>query len=191
MSTISRALENAGSRGDSVAQPEGEATIEHQMSLQDEVNTHIKLAQIWNELLTKIRTISKFEDFLQPPTCSNLLKNLPNSGSVVVINVHKDSCDALALSLDLDEPLHIPLSEFSYAKATNLRDQLKAHLLAANIRMRGFDLDDIRATCPVGDNADGGVIKRVLHQLWALVVKPILDGLRFSKSSLRISDMLE
>ena len=133
MLTVSRALENAGSWGDSVAQSEGEATMEYKMSLQNEVNTHVKLAQKWNELLTKIRTIPKFEDFLQPPACSNLLKTLPSSGSVVVINVHEDSCDALALSSDLDVPLHIPLHEFSYAKATDLRDQLKAHLLAANI----------------------------------------------------------
>jgi hypothetical protein len=97
MLRVSRALENAGSRGDLVAPSQVEATMEHKMSIQDEANTHVKLAQKWNELLTKIRTIPKFEDFLQPPSCSNLLKNLPDSGPVVVINVHKDSCDALAL----------------------------------------------------------------------------------------------
>ena len=192
MLTVSRALENAGSQGDLVAQSEGEATMEYKMSLQDEANIHIRLAQKWNELLTEILTIPKFKDFLQPPTCSNLLKNLPESGSVAVVNVHKDSCDALVLSSDLDEPLHIPLHEFSYAKATNLRDQLKAHLLAANIRMRECDhLDDVRATRPVGDNADKGAIKRILHQLWTLVVKPILDGLGISVSTLEISAMLK
>ena len=189
MLEVSRALEIAGSRADLVERSEGEATMEHEMSLQDEANTHVKLAQEWNELLAKIRTLPNFEDFLQPPTCSNLLKNLPNSGSVVVINVHEDSCDALALSSDLDGPLHIPLHEFSYAKATNLHNQLNAHLRAANIRMRDseFDLDGIRATRPVGDNFDGGVIKRILHQLWILVVKPILDGLGISVSTLGIS----
>ena len=156
--------------------------MEHKMSLQDEANTHAKLAQKWNDLLTKIHTIPEFKDFLQPPSCSNLLKNLPDSGFVAVINVHKNSCDALALSSDLDEPLHIPLHKFSYAKATDLCNQLNTHLHAANLRMR--------ATCPVKDNDGSGVMRHILHQLWILVVKPILDGLEFSVSTLSISAML-
>ena len=162
-------------------------------SLQDEAYTHVKLAQKWNELLDNIRTIPKFKDFLQPPSCSNLLKNLPDSGSVIVINVHKDSCDALALSSDLDEPLHIPLHKFSYAEATYLRSQLNSYLHAANVRMHGCKLDAIRATHPVslGDNNDGGVINHILCQLWILVVKPILDGLGLSVSTLGISTMLK
>ena len=168
--------------------------MEHKMSLQDEANTHVKLAQEWNELLTKIRTIPQFEDFLRPPSCSSLLKNLPDSGPVVVINVHKDSCDALALLSGLDgnsEPLHIRLDKFSYAKAADLRNRLNAHLQDANVRMRDCELDDIRATRPVRNNDGGGVIKYILHQLWILVVKPILDGLGFSVSTLGISSMLK
>ena len=182
MLRVSRGLENAGSRGNLASQSQGEATMEHRMSLQEEANTHVKLAKEWNELLTKIRTIPKFEDFLQPPSCSNLLKNLPESGLVVVINVHEDSCDALGLLSKLDEPLHIPLQKFSYAKATDLRNQLNTHLCAANVRIRESKPDAIRATCPVGDNNGSSVIKHILHQLWILVVKPILDGLGFSVS---------
>ena len=172
-----------------VAQSEGEATMEHKMSLQDEANSHVKLAQKWNELLTKIRTIPEFEDFLQPPSYSNLLKNLPDSGCVVVINVHKDSCDALALSSDMDEPLHIPLHKFSYAEAADLRNQLDTHLYTAKVRIHKCKLNGIRATRPVGghNNASGSVIKHILHQLWILVVKPILDGLGYSVSTLGIS----
>ena len=182
---VSRALEKAGSRGDLVTQFQGEATMEHKMSLQDEANNHVKLAQKWNELLTKIRsTIPTFEDFLQPPSCSNLLKCLPDSGPVAIINVHKDSCDALVLLLDLDEPLHIPLHKLSYAKATDLRNQLNTHLRAANVRMRDCELDSIRGTRPLGEDDGSGVIKYILHQLWILVVKPILDGLGFSVSTL-------
>jgi hypothetical protein len=158
--------------------------MEHKMSIQDEANTHIKLAQKRNQLLTKIRAISNFEDFLQPPLCSNILKNLPNSGPVVIINVHKDSCDALALLLDLDEPLHIPLPRFSYAKATNLCNKLNSHLRSDNLQMPEPELDGNRATRPVGGNDSSAVIKHILHKLWILVVKPILDGLGFSVSTL-------
>ena len=178
MLRVSRALENAGSRGDLVAQSQGKATMEHKISLQDEANTHVKLAQEWNELLAKIHAIPKFEDFLQPPSCSNLLKNLPYSGPVAVINVHKASCDAMVLLLHLDEPLHIPLHNFSYAKAAALREQLNHHLCTAKVRMRDCE----RATQPVRNNDGDGVILHILHQLWILVVKPILDGLGFSVS---------
>ena len=166
-----------------VAPTQDEAIMEHKISIQDEANTHVKLAQRWNELLTNIRTIPKFEDFLQPPSCSNLLKNLPDSGFVVIINVHKDSCDALALSSALDEPLHIPLHKFSFAKATNLHNQLNNYLHAANLWMRG--------TQPFRVYDSGNVIKDILHQLWILVVKPILDSLEFSVSTLGISTMLK
>jgi hypothetical protein len=155
--------------------------MEHKMSMQNEANTHIKLAQKWNELLTKIRTIPNFEHFLQPPSCLSILKNLPDSGPVIIINVHKDSCDALALLSGLDEPLHIPLNEFSYGKATDLRNQLYSHLQGANVRMRECEPDSIRATRPV---RGGGAIIHILNQLWILVVKPILDCLGFSVSVL-------
>ena len=138
--------------------------------MQDKANTHVKLTQEWNELLTKIRILPGFEDFLQPPSCSYLLKNLPDSGVVVVINVHKDSCDALALLSDLDEPLHIPLQDFSYEMASDLHNQLKAQLHA--------NLND--GLVSFNDCNSSGVIKHILHQLWILVVKPILDGLGFS-----------
>ena len=184
MLRVSQALENAGSRGDLVASSQGEATMEHKLSIQDEADTHVKLTQKWNELLTKIRTIPKFEDFLQPPSCSNLLKNLPDSGFVAVINIHYDTCDALALSSDLDEPLHIPLYDFSYAKAAELRNQLNAHLHATGVRMRECELDGICATRPVRDTDSGSVMKYILHQLWIFVVKPILNGLGFSVSTL-------
>ena len=98
---------------------------------------------------------------------------------MVVVNVHKDSCDALALSLGLNEPLHIPLYKFSYAKASELHDESNTHL-------RG-----IRATGPVGHNNSVDVIKRILHQLWILVVQPILDGVGYSVSTLGISAMLK
>ena len=156
--------------------------MEHKMSIQNEANTHIKLAQEWNDLLTKIRTIPEFKDFLQPPSCSKLLKSLPDSGFVIIINVHKDSCDALALSLTFDEPLHIPLDKFSYTMAEVLRKKLNTHL-NNDLRMRGIQ--------PVRLNDGSGVIKPILHQLWILVVKPILDRLGFIVSTLDISLMLK
>ena len=74
MLRVSRALENAGSRGIST---HGVATMEQKMSLQDEATLHVKLGQEWNQLLTSICAISGFEDFLRPvvhcvQTCSSI-----------------------------------------------------------------------------------------------------------------------
>jgi hypothetical protein len=190
MLSVSRALENAGSRGDLITSPQDETTMEHKMSIQAEANAHVKLAKKWNELLEKIRTLPKFEDFLQPPSCSKLLKNVPDYGFVAIINVHKDSCDALVLSSDFDEPLHIPLHELSYAKATALHNQLNTHLRAANLRMNECEPDDIRAIRPVGYNEGGYLIKHILPKLWIFIVKPILDGLGLKVSTLCFSAML-
>ena len=55
MLRVSRALEQAGSRDDYISPSQDEVTIEHKMTIQEEANTHVKLAQKWNELLTKIQ----------------------------------------------------------------------------------------------------------------------------------------
>ena len=127
------------------------------------------------------RTVGKgpdFQDFLRPPSCSNLLNSLCNSGPAIFINVHKQRCDALALVSGNDQPLHIPLPEFSYAKADDLRNQLLAHLCSHGVRMRESQ-NNSRGICfksKIG-------MKYILHQLWILVIKPILDALGYSVST--------
>ena len=88
----------------------------------------------------------------------------------------------------MDKPQHIPLNNFSYAKADKLHNLLNTHLCDANLRMDKGELDSTRAT---GSVRGGHAIKNILHQLWILVVKPILDSLEFSVSTLGISTMLK
>ena len=151
------------------------------MSIQDRANTHIKLAKEWDQLLTKVRTIPAFEDFLRPASCSTLLKHLPNSGHVVVINIHKNRSDALALQCGTEKPLHIALHEFSYEKANKLHCDLKDHLFNSGVRMRGSG-PDIRGL----HYKSLAVIKDILAQLWTFVVKPILNAIGYSVSTLHI-----
>ena len=179
--SVSRALENAGNR----AEPSisiVESSMLQKSSLQDEMATQARLAQRWDQLLAKVRNIPDFEDFLRPPSSSYLLRNLPNSGIVIVINIHRDRCDALALRSGI-EPLHIALPEFSYNKADNLRTDMKNRLLAAGFRMRESKPDDPRGTRPLGPG-HGTSLQQILATLWILVVKPILNGLGYSVSIL-------
>ena len=175
---VSKSLENAGSQAE-VPPFTAETTMMEKMSIQDEENAHIKLAKEWDQLLTKVRAIPTFEDFLRPVSCSTLLKHLPDSGPVVVINIHKDRSDALALLSGAEKPLHIALHEFSYKKADKLYHDLKDHLPNSGVRMHGSEPDTrgLHYKSPA-------VIKDILAQLWTFLVKPILNALGYSVSTL-------
>ena len=175
---VAKALENAGSQAEAVPFT-AETSMVEKMSIQGEENAHIKLAKQWDQLLTKVRTIPTFEDFLRPLSCSTLLKHLPDSGPVVVINVHKDRSDALALLSGTEQPLHIALHEFSYEKAVKLHCDLKDHLFNSGVRMHGSEPD----TCGLHYKSPT-VIEDILGQLWTCLVKPILNALGYSVSTL-------
>jgi hypothetical protein len=177
---VSRALESAGSRAETAAFTAETSMIE-KMSIQGKANTHIKLAKEWDQLLIKVRAIPTFEDFLRPASCSTLLKHLPDSGPVVVINIHKDRSDALALLSGAENPLHIALHEFSYERADKLHCDLKDHLFNYGVQIRDSKLGTrgLHYKSPA-------VIKDILGQLWTFVVKPILNALGYSVSTLHI-----
>jgi hypothetical protein len=175
---VSRALENAGSQAE-MAPFTAETSMMEKMSIQDKANSHIKLAKEWEKLLTNVRTIPTFEDFLRPVSCSTLLKNIPDFGPVVVINIYENRSDALVLLSGAEKPLHIPLHEFSYKKAHKLCHELKNYLFNCRVRMRGSEPNTH------GLHYKGpAIIKDILAQLWIFLVKPILNALGYSVSTL-------
>jgi len=180
---VSRALESSGSRQEPTSLT-FDGTISRKIALEDEARTHVMLAQDWEQLLEEIRAIATFDDFLRPRTASNIMKHLPRDGPVVLINVHENRCDALALIPDCRQPLHIPLDNLTHQYASVLRDHLRSCLLSHGRRMRTADLDLDRATRPAPKpNAENGSdIQKVLQELWRTVVKPILDALSYPVS---------
>ncbi|KAH6888869.1 TPR-like protein [Coprinopsis sp. MPI-PUGE-AT-0042] len=163
---ISKQLETAGlSRGQSHI----DLSTSQKMSLEDEARAHLKLARRWDDLLKRVRSIPGFESFLQPVPCSYLLRHLPASGPVVVINVDEQRCDAIALLAGLDKPLHIPLPDFSLEKANKYRGDLKTNLERRTIRPGKQN----RMQSEV-------VVRKILRDLWNEVVSPILNTLGFS-----------
>ena len=86
---------------------------------------HIELAKDWTSLLEEIRALPDFQNFLRPPTATSLLSGLPRNGAVIIFNIHKDKCDALALVSGTDTPLYIPLPNFSMQQAIQLLDDLR------------------------------------------------------------------
>ena len=125
-------------------------------------------ARDWALVLDKIRSLPGFCNFLKPLLASAILKNLPEDGPVVLINVHENRCDALALIPGSDTPLHIPLVHFTLKQASKLADRLQGHL--SFYGHRGF------RPAPKKSKSD---LCHILQELWVCVVRPILDALAF------------
>ncbi|PPR05657.1 hypothetical protein CVT26_009229 [Gymnopilus dilepis] len=173
---VSQLLDAAGSREELTGYVSDTVTLGDKVTMQDETLNHLKLAQTWNRLLEKVRQISGFEHFLQPAPCSSLLRNIPDSGVVVLINVHKDRSDALALINGKTTPIHIPLVEFSYDLANHLYRALRSLLQVRGCLNRGSDVDPVLRGMRLVKQGGLG-IKEILKQLWLSVAKPILDAL--------------
>ncbi|KAF6745765.1 CHAT domain-containing protein [Ephemerocybe angulata] len=180
-------LENAGS---SRGQPHGTMSLAQSISLEDEARAQLRLARKWDDLLKRARAMPGFESFLMPLQCSNIMQHLPESGPIVVINMDVRRCDALALLAGLDEPLHIPLPEFSVEKATKYRALLNSQLRIHNLRVREVGVNASTDGEPTprgirlasaGNRCGDSAVHRVLRRLWEEVVKPILDALGYSK----------
>lgn len=180
---VSKALEIAGT---STGLRPTAMDLSEKITMEQQVRAHWDSAREWEELLTTVRSIQGFEDFLRPPTCSSLLTHLPIHGPIVVINVHKDRCDAIAMFDGMDEPVHIPLPDFSSAKASDYHAKLHSRLQAQGLRMRE-ESENVEFERAIGKYrrraaSDKDIVKIVLRGLWNEVVKPILDVLCFSVS---------
>lgn len=125
----------------------------------------------WESIIGQIRSLPNLEDFLKPPQSSRL-KGAARDGEVVILNVAKERCDALALLAGIGEVIHIPLPGITYERVVELRDELKDLLHSKSIRMRGQ-----RAARKWTDEDDNHDCRNILAELWIGLVKPVLDSL--------------
>jgi hypothetical protein len=102
------------------------------------------------------------------------MRGLPDEGPVVIINIHNDRCDALALMAGADEPMHIPLSNFRIKKQSVLP---RASMVIYFVRSYITDRHTIMTPAPSLPDVD---LAEVLSVLWSQVVWPILESLAFS-----------
>ncbi|KAI0083514.1 CHAT domain-containing protein [Irpex rosettiformis] len=130
----------------------------------------------YDKLISTIRELEGFEDFLQPKTLLQLA-GACTSGPVVVINVHRLRCDALVLCRAGDV-VPVPLPELSLVRAMGIQKYLWDLLRAKRFlnRCRGDlqDEDDERGgRVTAMDPPD--MMRKILADLWNWVVKPIMD----------------
>ncbi|KAG8750727.1 hypothetical protein FRC11_010115 [Ceratobasidium sp. 423] len=97
---------------------------------------HRRLAQEYNDLLCKAREFPGFEDFLRPRKANGLIQAARN-GPIVVINCHKDRCDALLILPGQDNVNHLPLPNFTLEKAQSARSDIETAVRSKWIRERG------------------------------------------------------
>ena len=174
-SAVSMELENAGSRSESrFSSPETTLSMDQRASLEEQAGKHMKLAKERDQLLVTIRGTPGFEDFLLPKKCADIMSGLPNEGPVVIVNIHDTSCDALALIAGASEPVHIPLSNFSYQEAERLAKGFQSYLLRLGLISRKGTVGAPR------DPPSDVDLAEVLSALWSQVVWPILESLAFS-----------
>jgi tetratricopeptide (TPR) repeat protein len=143
-------------------------------SIEEEQRQHRALTTEWESIIAQVRTLPNFEDFLKPRKSSQLMTAARN-GPVVVLNIAKERCDALALIAGIEDVIHIPLPDITAERVTELRDGFKDFLYSNGARTRGR-----QAAKKVENWSDGHDCKEVLEELWNGIVKPVLDSLGFS-----------
>ncbi|KAF6749072.1 CHAT domain-containing protein [Ephemerocybe angulata] len=181
---VSKRLEAAGTSTGTKSRDD--ISPSEKTSLAEKARENLNLLREWDDLLVEVRAIPGFETFLKPLPCNTLLKNLPESGYVVVINIDECRCDAIVLVAGQDQPIHIPLPDFSLERCEEYRKDLGAQLQSYSLRDRGREIvleseegDGKRGIRSVHLRGKRGetVIQGILRGLWKAVVKPILQRL--------------
>jgi hypothetical protein len=135
-------------------------------------NTHKR-----DVLLKKIRELEGFQQFLLPKSIS-ALSAAAKGGAVVLLNASTMSCDALALHFS-NEVRHVPLPDFTPAHARTLTQSLERLLPYMG---RG-DIDRLHGHREGGSQGLEDDFAHILSELWVRLVKPVLDALAITVSS--------
>ncbi|KEP45080.1 aromatic di-alanine and TPR containing protein [Rhizoctonia solani 123E] len=133
---------------------------------------HRRLATEYDKLLTQARSLPDFEDFLRPMRSNGLVRAARN-GPIVVINCHRNCCDALIISPQQDFISHLPLPNFTRKKAQDAYSKIEQLLRHRGLRERGIRL--LQEAGPEPEDE----FRTVLAMLWNDVVKPVLEFLGY------------
>lgn len=121
----------------------------------------------WDQLLTRIRSLDGFSGFLTPPGAADLTAQAAD-GPVVYVSAAPTRCDALVLTGDPDDPVHVvPLRGLTDAEAVR-----RITTLGTAIEATGDPSVD-----PVGRRTAQRHILGVLAWLWDTISEPVLAAL--------------
>lgn len=135
---------------------------------------HHRLVKEYNLLLTQARDLPGFHEFMRPKSMAELVL-AATTGTVVVVNVHANRCDALVLRPGDGDVRHMPLPDLLQRDVVELQGKMKQVLQSKLLRQRGIH---IRPRKPCDD------FGHVLRALWNTLVKPVLDWLGYNVCAL-------
>ena len=121
------------------------------------------LIKQYDNLLQSVRSLHRFENFLQGPSKSELL-SLAKDGAIVAFNISDIRSDAFLIASDDIRCVHLPL-----LTSDSVRDYSKRFLNAIN------EQDPNRYRLATRE------ANAVLEWLWDVAVKPVLDKLGFTQ----------
>ncbi|KAF8600644.1 hypothetical protein BDV93DRAFT_587771 [Ceratobasidium sp. AG-I] len=158
------ALEHAGSwSSDS-------AFLVDSYTLESTAQSHRRLAESFERLLSRARKISSFHDFMCPKRTAELMA-ASRHGPVVVINVHKGRCDALILHPHTDEITHVPLPNVSHMSLVDLQ----CHMWELTSRGIAERRPEFHQEAPEEP------LESILSALWHSIVKVVLNSMGYAK----------
>ncbi|KAG9094813.1 hypothetical protein FRC06_010457 [Ceratobasidium sp. 370] len=103
------------------------SSLEDNVLLEEAAQQQHRLAASWDHLLEQARRLPGLQNFLRPKSFYELVHAARDS-TVVVINVHQNQCDGIALIPGSAQPVHISLPNFSDEKALEVHHQLMVSL---------------------------------------------------------------
>jgi hypothetical protein len=145
-------------------------------------DTHRTLSFQWDKLISEVRLLEGFEDFLGPKKIASLLP-AASSCPVVVLNPCKTGCDALILMAEAGGVIHLSLP-FTSDRADALLDSLEKAQVGRSLARYTEPIDRHLLLTGLGAvmRDPNERIRELLAELWHAVVKPVLDGLAYSVS---------
>lgn len=165
----SHALESAGTVDGRIHSKISQIDPSH--SLEEATQAHRRLAQEYDRILQHIRSLPDFGEFLQPRKSTSLC-GAAASGPIVVVNTHKDRCDALIILPHSSSAVsHVPLPGLKLSELSGMQFQLAGLMRGADITQRHFAHYHSEWTTEFSD---------ILEWLWVHAVEPILSYLKVS-----------
>ncbi|CAE6465629.1 unnamed protein product [Rhizoctonia solani] len=141
-------------------------------SLEEIALRNRKLAKEHADLLSQVRQIPGFENFLKPKQADELV-SAARTGPVVVVNIYepRGRCDALILRPGTTDIAHVELPNFTSQTAANVRSVFSSSIVRGDLAERGVRKKPIQDQEPSFED--------VLTVLWNTIVKPVLDYLEY------------
>ncbi|WP_157254526.1 CHAT domain-containing protein [Nonomuraea typhae] len=146
------------------------AELDQPPASQDPVQVHQRLARQWRELLTRIRAVPGFGDFLNPPSIADLQPEAL-AGPIVLVAISDFRGDALVLTPDADRPVH----------AVELNGLRRQDVLTQIAKLHEAIEATFDPAVRLGTKRDAHLeISAVLAWTWIKITQPVLAKVGFA-----------